>query len=361
MRTQKDAICMATQPVPILRGMSFGYLAKRGYYSSPQGLAQVDLMAERGVTSVALMASVMQETFHSTRLYQDFHFTPSDYELEKIIDRFHERGISVMLKPMVECADSSWRGNINFPDDNQQIQGRRTDYWDPWFRSLRESVTHYGRLAQRTGCAHYCIGCELLNAEQPAHNKRWEPVVESAREVYDGILGYDSMPQTLELPEIPEWYRLLDEICVSYYISAAQRSGASVEEMVSNLKPSVLHLRQLAKKVNKPIIFGEAGCRSVSGGAIVPSEYRTSGAYDAKEQANYAEAMCRSFWEEPWWGGLYWWKWDEQQNRPHYEIDPAGSTGWTILDKPAEAVLRRWFDRPERCEESVLKTASVIA
>ncbi len=326
-----------------LKGMSFGYLAKRGYYESPEGLAQVGLMADMGVNSVALMASVMQDTFHSTRLYQDFEFTPSDGELERIIDRFHEHGISVMLKPMVECHDSSWRGNIRFPDNDQQIQGRRTDYWDPWFRSLRESVAHYGRLARRTGCEWYCIACELLAAEQSAHDHRWAPVVEAAREVYHGKLTYDSMPQTLELPEIPAWYRTLDAICVSYYRSAARAPGATAEEMADALRPSVAQLRELSQKAGLPIIFGETGCRSVAGGAITPSEYRTSGAYDPHEQANYAEALCRLFWPEPWWGGFYWWKWDEQQHRPHFHADPAGNTGWTVLGKPVEKTLRRWF------------------
>lgn len=347
--------------IPVLRGMSFGYLAKRGYYASNEALLQVDRMAQMGVNSVALMVSVMQDTYHSTRLYQDFEFTPSDGEVERIIDRFHERGISVMLKPMVECHDSSWRGNITFPDNNQQIQGRRTDYWDPWFRSLRESVEHYARMASRCQCEHFCIACELLNAEQPEHNHRWVPIVESVRELYRGTLTYDSMPQTLELPEIPEWYRMLDAICVSYYVSAADRPNTTADQMVERLQRSVVHLRGVSQKVGLPIIFGEAGCRSVEGGAIVPSEYRNPGAYAPYEQANYAEAMCRLFWEEPWWGGFYWWKWDEQQDRPHFRIDPKGNTGWTVHGKPIEQVLRKWFSREDRQlqERGALSTAAV--
>jgi hypothetical protein len=328
--------------------MSFGYLAKRGYYESAEGLAQPGRMAQMGVTSVALMASVMQDSYSSTTLYQDFEFTPSDHELERIIDLFHQHGISVMLKPMVECHDSAWRGCISFPDNNQQIEGRRTDYWDPWFASLGRSIAHYGRLAQRTGCESYCLGCELFVAEQPAHDHRWAPIVAEARSVYGGMLCYDAMPQTLELPEIPAWFRTLDAICVSYYLSAADRPGATVEEMAARLKPTVAPLRRIAEKVGVPVIFGETGCRSVEGGAIVPAEYRTSGRYDADEQANYAEALCRLFWPEPWWGGLYWWKWDEQQDRPHFRQDPAGNTGWTVQGKPAEQVLKKWFHRADR-------------
>ncbi len=346
-------------PVAIHRGMSFGYLAKRGYYASSEGLAQPARMAEMGVTSVALMASVMQDSYSSTRLYQDFEFTPSDHELEHIIDLFHGHGISVMLKPMVECHDSAWRGSITFPDNNQQIQGRRTDYWDPWFESLRRSVAHYGQLAQRTGCEHYCIGCELFAAEQPVHDHRWTPVVEEARSVFSGPICYDAMPQTLDLPEVPAWFRSLDSICVSYYLSASDRPGATLDEMLERLRPSVAHLRSVSEKVGRPIVFGETGCRSVQGAAIVPSEYRTAGPYDPEEQARYADAMCQLFWPEPWWGGFYWWKWDEQQDRPHFRQDPTGDTGWTVQGKPAGEILEQWFARPDRRETPIrTKTAA---
>lgn len=330
------------------KGMSFGYLAKRGYYATPAASAEVDRMAELGVTWVALMASVMQNTFASTRLYQDFEFTPGDHELEAIIARFHAKGIRVMLKPMVECHDSAWRGNINFPDGDQQIQGRIANYWEPWFDSLRQSVAHYGRLAARTGCEAYCIGCELYAAEQARHNARWSRVVAAAREAYAGPLVYDAQPPTLlTLDEPPAWLGTLDAVCISYYSPAADRPGASAAEMVEKLRPTVEGLRRASEKLGGlPIIFGETGCRSAAGAAMNPSEYRTPGAYAPGEQANFLEAMCTLFWDQPWWLGFYWWKWDEQQDRPHYRADPAGDTGFTLAGKPAADVMRRWFARP---------------
>ncbi|MFA6286700.1 MAG: hypothetical protein WC661_04880 [Opitutaceae bacterium] len=329
------------------KGMNFGYLAKRGYFGTPEAFAQVDRMAELGITWVALMASVMQDTFSSTRLYQDFEFTPADHELEAIIARFRARGIKVMLKPMVECHDSAWRGGINFPDGDQQIQGRTVNYWEPWFESLRLSVAHYGRLAERTGCEAYCIGCELYAAEQARNNARWAKVVATAREVYSGPVVYDAQPPTLlELAEPPAWLNTLDAVCISYYSAAADKPGATVEEMVAKLRPTVAILRRASEKLGGlPVIFGETGCRSVAGAAMAPSEYRTSGAYAPQEQSNFLEAMCTLFWEEPWWLGLYWWKWDEQQNRPHYHTDPAGDCGFTLAGKPAAEVMKRWFTR----------------
>ncbi len=330
-------------------GVSFGFMARRGYYASSEARAQVGQMAGLGVRDVALMVSVMQETWHSTRLYQDFEFTPSDHELAAIIDCCHEHGIRVMLKPMVECLDGSWRGRINFPDGDQLIQGREIALWPVWFESFRRSVVHYARLAARTGCEIYCLGCELLGAENAGNNAHWRTVVDAAREAYssaaaNGRLCYDAMPETLLAPAgPPAWLRGLDAVCVSYYSPAADRPGATVPEMVGKLRVTVSSLRAASVALGgMPVIFGEAGCRSVHGGAIAPGEYRNAGPYAPGEQAGYLDAMCSVFQYEPWWGGFYWWKWDEQQPRPQYATDPAGDTGFTIAGKPAAENFRRW-------------------
>lgn len=338
-----------TAAVPVMRGMSFGFMAKRGYYASPAAHAEVEAMAAAGVRWVALMATVAQETFHSTRLFQDFEFTPSDSELELIIARFHRHGIKVMLKPMVECLDSSWRGNISFPNGDEQIQGRRHDYWGQWFASLTQCVAHYAALAERTRCESYCLGCELFAAEAAVHNDRWVPVVAAARRHYAGHLCYDVQPPTLlERAEPPAWLRALDAVCISYYTPCASGAGASADAMMVGMQPTVAKLRAVSQALSLPIIFGETGCRSMAGAAMNPSEYRTAGTYSAEEQANYLEAMCRLFWAEPWWGGFFWWKWDEQQQRPQFKIDPAGDTGWTLQGKAGAQTLRRWFERADR-------------
>lgn len=328
-------------------GVSFGFMARRGYYASSAAKTQVEHMAKLGVRDVALMVSVMQETWHSTRLYQDFEFTPSDHELGAIIDRFHEHGIRVMLKPMVECLDGSWRGRINFPDGDQLIQGREIAFWPVWFESLRRSIVHYGQLAARTGCEAYCLGCELLGAESARNDGHWRKIVSATRDAYPrsaGLLCYDVMPDTLLASHgPPAWLRDLDAVCVSYYSPAAEKPGTSSAEMIEKLRGTILPLRNAAAALGGlPIIFGEAGCRSVHGGAIAPGEYRNFGAYAPDEQANYLDALCTVFQSEPWWGGFYWWKWDEQQPRPQYATDMAGDTGFTLAGKPAAERLRHW-------------------
>ena len=86
---------------------------------------------------------------------------------------------------------------------------------------------------------------------------------------------------------------------------------------------------------------------SSAGAAKNPSGWAPDGRYDGQEQARYLEAVLRTFWKEPWWYGLYWWKWDEQNYRPEMHNDPAGDKGFTVLGKPAQEVMRKWYTRSD--------------
>jgi hypothetical protein len=55
------------------------------------------------------------------------------------------------------------------------------------------------------------------------------------------------------------------------------------------------------------------------------------------------EATSKAFGAEPWWRGLFWWKWDEQNERPQFHDDPAGDKGFTIDGKPAAKVMENWI------------------
>ncbi|MGH8776739.1 MAG: glycoside hydrolase family 113 [Jiangellaceae bacterium] len=330
------------------RGVNFGFLARPGYFDSDEARRQVDRMPDMGVRWVALMVTVMQDSFASTRLYQDFDLTPTDHEVEKIIDHIHDRGMHVLLKPVIECHDSAHRARITFPEHDRDIADRETFYWDQWFASLRSSLRHYAGVAQRSGCELLSLGSELQGTDE--QTRRWATTVRQVREWYDGPLTYQVNEYWRVRNETHAWLRDLDLLSFSFYYPAARsrRTGESVEGMRAVLEPQVSLLRDLATTYDLAILFNEVGCRSLAGAAVDPGNYRPEGAYDGDEQARYAEAVLSSFWDEPWWRGMYWWKWEEQQDRPQYRTDPAGDTGFTVDGKPAADVLRRWYERTDR-------------
>ncbi|MBI4977116.1 MAG: hypothetical protein HZC28_06505 [Spirochaetes bacterium] len=345
----------------VMRGMSYGFLAKRNYFRSKEALAQPAKMAELGINWVALNITVIQKTVFDTRMYQDYEFSPDDRELELIINEFHKRKINVMLKPMIEVLDGAWRGSIIMPEAPGLIEGRKTDYRGQWFESLTQSLTNLGRLGTELGCEMFCLGCELDGVEKLDHY--WTNTVSAVRDVYKGALSYDTTLWSLD-KGAPKWFDQLDNVQVSFYpclgdtshlpgkgtkmLNRSERSPETVDEMKKNLAGRVAEMRTLSDKVGKPLIFGECGCRSRAGACGNPADWQLPGQYDGEEQAKFFDAVLGAFWDEAWWQGLFVWKWDEQQLRKHYRTDPAGDLGFTVDGKPAAQTLKRWYTRTDR-------------
>jgi hypothetical protein len=321
-----------------IKGVSFGFLAKNGYYSSDVGQKEIDRICDTGVNWVALVATVMQDQYSSTRMYSDFEYTPSDCELVDTINRFHENDVKVMLKPMIECHDSVWRGKISFPKDNQQIQGIVTDYWGEWFKNYTNCMKYYARIAKDSEVEMLCLGCEMHGTEPM--EEYWPQLIEQVRECYAGLLTYNASGFSPDDSFLRKWYSQLDLLGISFY-NGSPRDNPSADEIAYDLKPTVGEMDSCIKKMNIPIFFAECGARSIVDGVKSPSNYRNSGEYDGDIQARYLEAVIKAFSDCDWWKGLLWWKWDEQQNRPHYS-QPTGDTGFTIRNKPAAEIMRNW-------------------
>lgn len=328
------------------RGVNFGFYARNGYYATREARREVDRMAELGVNWICLIATVFRETAVSTTEFRDFEGTPDDAELRRMIDYIHSKGMRVQLRPMLEGLDGSDRSCVRFPEDRERIPGRSHNYWELWFRSLRHRTIHYARIAEETQCELYGLDSELEFTI--FQNRHWKDVIDAARSVYSGPIDSCHTMWTDYLKELENpdhWWYDLDTLSLSAYFPAAQKPGATVEEMVKNLQPVLLQQRAVAEKFGKPYFFGECGCTSSRGGAIKPYVFDTTGGYAPEEQANFLEAIFQTFGNEPWWRGLYWWKWDEQNSRPNFKRDPKGDTGFTLHGKPAAEVMRKWYSR----------------
>ena len=69
-----------------IKGMNFGFLSKRGYYASPEMLAQPAKMAEMGVNCVTLNQNIVQDHYYSTDIRIDLEWSVSDLELKEMTD-----------------------------------------------------------------------------------------------------------------------------------------------------------------------------------------------------------------------------------------------------------------------------------
>ena len=327
-------------------GVTFGFNAPRGYFSSELSRQRVDQMTELNVGWVCLVPTVYMESFASPRVFCDFENTPSDVEIADIIEYVHRKGMRVYLRPMIECYDGHGRTQVTFPGDGERIPGRPSNYWSRWFASMEACHASYARLAQSLGVEMYCLDSELDKTVY--QNEHWKRVLSSVREVYSGpvdacfTLSVDFL-RTLENPD--HWWHQLDSLSCSAYFGDVKHADATVQEIADALQGKVEWGRKVTAKFGKRLLFGECGCTSSTGGAMSPSSWSGPGKYAPHEQANYLDAICRVFSPEPWWAGLYWWKWDEQSDRPQFKNDPAGDKGFTIHGKPGADVMGDWFGR----------------
>lgn len=332
-------------------GVTFGFYARNGYYSSPAAFREVDEMAKTGVKWVCVVATVMQESFAATRQFRDFEHTPNDLELMEIIDYIHEKGMKVQLRPMLECYDGLGRLAVTFPADGERMPGLPRSYASRWFESMSLRSAYYARLAEKTGCEMFCLDSELDRIV--SFNAQWKEVLAAVRAVYSGAVTSCHTLHTRvidfekELSNPDCWLHELDMLSISDYITCADRPGLSAAEMAERMEDERELLRRIAAIYKKPVLLGESGCTSSEGSAMHPSGWAPEGRYDGEEQANYLRALLTTFWNEPWWYGLYWWKWDEQNNRPEMKSDPAGDKGFTVAGKPAQRVMAEWYGRED--------------
>ncbi|MBQ9964852.1 MAG: hypothetical protein IJP14_07020 [Clostridia bacterium] len=335
-------------------GSNFGFMARRGYYLQPEVLRQPELMREMGINWVTVNANFCQEHYYSQKVFLDFEFSTGELELMEITKRLHENGIKVLFKPCLTSLDGAWMGFVKFPNVMRQIEGVNNDYWSIWFNSFLESSKYFADIAERTGMDAMMIGAEYFGTE--GKSDWWRKVIEETRSRYGGPLSYEFTCESRKHYEL-DWFDGLDFLCYSYYPHAVpfepkyfngecdinETPDYTVEDMMKHMESRKARIRSISERFdNKPILFTEYGVRSSHGCVMQPFEIETLGRYDGEQQARFMEASFRTFYDNPEWMGLLWWKWDETQYRPHYHADPAGNRGFTVQGKPAEAVMKKW-------------------
>lgn len=181
-REPPDAICRRMKmKVPFQRGVTFGFYARRGVYSSPWAKEQIRKMKQLNVEYVALIATVFREACGSTREFLDLAESPGELELARMIDFIHAEGLKVMLRPMLETHDGNGRLQVWFPDDRERIPGKISDSWKRWFASFRARTRLFATLARETGCELYGLDSELDRTV--GQNSQWKEVIAVAESV----------------------------------------------------------------------------------------------------------------------------------------------------------------------------------
>ena len=287
-------------------------------------------LADTGATWVALATSWYQSSHTSTSIAPTAS-TDSDADLIHAIAQAHRLGLRVMLRPSVALLDypDHWHGEIGtvFTSDEE---------WHAWFTSYAAFINHFAELAQLTGAEQLSLGNELDATTHRENDWRW--VVTGVRARYAGLLVYGA---NWGKEAVPGWWDALDFIGVSAYYPLTNQDDPSLDELRAAWFPIVEALGSLAADWGKPVLLTEIGYYSLDGSNRAPSDCcLRSGKVDLEEQRNAYQAALESWYAQPWFAGMFWWRWDTNP----LAGGPCDGA-FTPRDKPAEDVLRTWYGR----------------
>lgn len=300
------------------RGFALPTWQENGYdgHDVEQSLSEIKAL---GATWVQFTPTWYQPAPNSSEITRTSK-SVSDAGQERAITLAHQLGLKVLLKPHLNLP--VYGSNKIRPDDRVA-----------WFTAYTAFITHYASMAQRLGAEQFAVATELSSMTDDRTG--WLQVIHAVREQYDGVVTYAAGP---DWERVPFW-DALDLIGIHAYAPLSATPTTDVQALQRAAESYVDRLAALSAKYDRRIVFTEAGFTSQRGTTTNPSSWRISTIPDQAEQAAGYEALLRTFNDQPWLGGLYWWVWITP---PYTQAEPLD---FSPKGKAAEEVIRRWWMR----------------
>jgi hypothetical protein len=270
--------------------------------------------------TIILAFGALQDTPQSETIDYVGDFIPNDEELTQVIRYAKEKlGLSVILKPMLNCRNNVWRAHINFFDLEVPCEPK----WSKWFESYTDYLLHFAKLAQDTSCDMLIIGCELVQTERK--EEYWRSLVGAVREIYTGPLTYNT--DKYQEAEV-NWWDCLDVISSSGYYP------------LNKWEENLDRIEEVVKKYKKPFFFAECGCMCRVGCSEVPNDWSFHGETNLQVQADYYQKMFEVCSRRDWIEGFGCWDWVST-----YLEYPIDNSEYSVYQKPASKIIRDFYTR----------------
>lgn len=285
-------------------------------------------VAALGANTILFTVVGQMEHARAQAICIDARKTPSREDLKMIFQEAKKAGLQVILMPIVLLSHprgSEWRGAIEPPN------------WDDWWRQYREFLLFFADAARDGGVDVLMVGSELVSTEK--ETAQWVKTIELVRERFPrGKLGYSA---NWDHYKPIQFWNKLDLVGMTSYYTLANGANPSVAEIVSRWKPIQAEILAWQKQIGKPVILTEVGWCSQSGAATAPWNYyhnMKATPEGHEEQRRLYEAFLKVWDNAPGLSGVIWWEWTDA---------PGGANdfSYTPRNKPAEQLLRRWFEQ----------------
>ena len=156
------------------KGMSYCGWGQTVYSSTDSNNSLANLSND-GCQWVAINVWWYQSTTTSTDIntwYPSNSVRPASVQVA--VNRCHQLGMKVMLKPMLDVKTGDWRGYI-VPST-------------AWFAAYQSFIDYWADFATANNCEMFCIGCEFENTS--SWSAQWHFVASDVRNHYSGPITY---------------------------------------------------------------------------------------------------------------------------------------------------------------------------
>ncbi len=318
-----DARARAADPDSFHKGIHLGLFHRD---DAAWARRSVEEMAALGADAMAIMVGWVTPDIHATAMFARGDITPSDAVLTHAIRAARARGLRVFLMPYLyvdRLEHGQWRGTLDPPD------------WEAWFSEYTRFILRYARLAQREGVDLFSVGSELCSAE--SRRTEWIRLIDRVREVYSGRLTYSA---NWDHREGPSFWDALDTVGINAYFGLDAPPGADVDALVAAWEPVMQEISEWRARLGRRVLVTEVGYPSRAGAAADPWNHGAGGEPLMEEQYRCYRAFQRVWGGQPWLEGVYFYYW--------WGDGGPGDNHYTPRGKPAEAVIRDWFDPESR-------------
>ncbi len=305
------------------------------------------------VTSVWAYGDIFPyPTMEQRPISADNPFTPKE-ELERAVAIAHEKGLKVIIYPQMNAENHpDWNRFLSTPLSNQ--------WWDKWLECARDLYIYHAWLAEKTGAEALLLPGPFFhvfpqdkNFEDQSYiqvfDSRMESLLEEVRTIYHGkiiVNGRSYVSDSSQQPQFYDFPSKADYIIITSFDmepSLGVGNNATLEEIKNVLESRVQqYIVPMYNRYHKPVIINYS-YPSVDGAANgykgvsfnIPDD--PSIKLDLGEQAILYEAMLEIVEEKTYIGGFM----DFGFLHSYAPLNK----DYSIRDKPAEAVVRKFYGR----------------
>lgn len=275
-------------------------------------------------------------------------------DISKLIAKAKSKGLYVILKPHTTLSHSPANRNIW----NTDIQTFLPSNFFPAYKNYLEQLADYAR---EHHVEALCFGTEMNHLDWQ-FREEWEAIIQSIRNRFQGVVTYDALFNRFynhikDVQEVVFW-DLVDYIGISLYVPLTTDDDAKTHTLKTawtsdlgewfEIDDVTSYLSGIANQYGKRILALEGGYPSITGGLFLQNCEPSDQKYAHYQlQYNGLEAYLSTLkdFKSSWFKGLTLWDVTPFMLRPEGLNSIYHQQGFSVYQKPAAEVVRKYYYR----------------